>query len=172
MGAWVAGRLATDASRVICVLAGMAGTAVSIGLAGLAPTVGVFAVCLALLGTFNGGANAAIGALFVPRPAEADRGKVLAAVSGVQRVGSVLALGLGALVGGWLGGVSDFCRRCAALRSLIVVAGLARSLRGTDHLPRDGRRLQERRLDDPVVVEGLIRPSSWVALTIPRTCPR
>jgi sugar phosphate permease len=103
MGAWVAGRLATDASRVICVLAGMAGTAVSIDLAGLAPTVGVFAVSLALLGTFKAGANAAAGALFVLRPAEADRGKVLAAISGVRRVGSVLALGMGALVGGGLG---------------------------------------------------------------------
>jgi MFS family permease len=130
VGAWVAGRLATDAARVRCVLTGMAGTALCIGLAGLAPTVAVFAACLVLLGTFNGGANAAIGPLFVLRPAEADRGKVLAAISGVQRAGSVLALGLGGLVGGWLGARATFVG--AAACSLIVVAGLVRSLRGVD----------------------------------------
>jgi len=130
VGAWVAGSLTTDALRVRCVLVGMAGTALSIGLAGLAPTVAAFAVCLVLLGTFNGGANAAIGPLFVLRPAEADRGKVLAAINGVQRAGSVLALGLGGLVGGWLGARATFVG--AAACSLIVVAGLARSLRGVD----------------------------------------
>ena len=133
VGAWVAGRLATDASRVRCVLVGMAGTALSIGLAGLAPTVAVLAVCLVLLGTFNGGANAAIGPLFVLRPAEADRGKVLAAINGVQRAGSILALGLGGLVGGWLGARATFLGAgvCAAL----VVAALASSLRGVDRTP-------------------------------------
>jgi predicted MFS family arabinose efflux permease len=130
VGAWVAGRLATDPLRVRCVLVGMAGTGLSIGLAGLAPTVGMFAVCLVLLGTFNGGVNAAIGPLFVLRPAEADRGKVLAAISGVQRAGSILALGLGGLVGGWLGARATFVG--AAVCSLIVVAGLVRSLRGVD----------------------------------------
>jgi predicted MFS family arabinose efflux permease len=130
VGAWVAGRLATDAARVRYVLVGMAGTALCIGLAGLAPTVAVFAVCLVLLGMFNGGANAAIGPLFVLRPAEADRGKVLAAISGVQRAGSVLALGLGGLVGGWLGARATFVG--AAACSLVVVASLVRSLRGVD----------------------------------------
>jgi predicted MFS family arabinose efflux permease len=130
VGAGIAGRLATDAARVRYVLAGMAGTALCIGLAGLAPTVAVFAVCLVLLGTFNGGMNAAIGPLFVLRPAEADRGKVLAAINGVQRAGSVLALGLGGLVGGWLGARATFVG--AAACSLIVVAGLVRSLRGVD----------------------------------------
>jgi len=130
MGAWVAGRLARDASRVSCVLVGMAGTALSIGLAGLAPTVAVLAVCLVLLGTFNGGANAAIGPLFVLRPAEADRGMVLATINGVQRAGSVLALGMGGLVGGWLGARATFVG--AAVCSMIVVAGLVRSLRGVE----------------------------------------
>jgi len=140
MGAWVAGRLATDASRVRHVLVGMTGTALSIGLAGLAPTVAVFAVCLLLLGTFNGGANAAIGPIFVLRPAEADRGKVLAAINGVQRAGSVLALGLGGLVGGWLGARATFVG--AAVCSLIVVAGLVRSLRGVDRTaPHQMKRL-------------------------------
>jgi len=138
VGAWFAGRMSTDAARVDCVLAGMAGTALCIGLAGLAPTVVVLAVWLVLLGVFNGGSNAAIGPLFVLRPAEADRGKVLATVNGVQRAGSVLALGLGGLVGGWLGARTTFVG--AALCSLIVVAGLARSLRGVDRTAPERRR--------------------------------
>lgn len=129
-GAWVAGRLDTDVSRVRCVLVGMAGTALSISLAGLAPTVAVLAGFLVLLGAFNGGANAAVGPLFVVRPAEADRGKVLAAINGVQRAGSILALGLGGLVGSLLGARATFVG--AGVCALIVVATLTWSLRGVD----------------------------------------
>jgi MFS family permease len=132
-GSWASGRLATDASRVSRVLIGLAGTALSIGLAGLAPTVAVLAVCLVLLGMFNGGANAAIGPLYVLRPAEADRGKVLAAINGVSRAGSILALGLGGLVGGWFGARGTFVG--GAVCALLVVAALALSLRGVDRTP-------------------------------------
>ena len=132
-GSWAAGRLATDTSRVRCVLVGLAGTAVSIGLAGLAPTVAVLAVCLVLLGTFNGGANAAIGPLYVIRPADADRGKVLAAINGVSRAGSILALALGGLVGSWAGARATFVG--AGVCAVLVVAGLAWSLRGVDRTP-------------------------------------
>lgn len=55
-------------------------------------------------------------------------GAALAAINGVQRAGSILALGLGGLVGGWLGARATFVG--AAVCSLIVVAGLVRSLRG------------------------------------------
>jgi predicted MFS family arabinose efflux permease len=130
VGAWVAGQLETDASRVRCVLVGMAGTALSISLAGLAPTVAVLAVLLVLLGAFNGGANAAVGPLFAVRPAEVDRGKVLAAMNGVQRAGSILALGLGGLVGGWLGARVTFVG--AGVCALVVVATLSWSLRGVE----------------------------------------
>ena len=129
-GSWAAGRLATDGARVRCVLVGLAGTALSIGLAGLAPTVAVLGACLLLLGTFNGGFNAAIGPLYVLRPADADRGKVLAAINGVSRAGSILALGHGGLVGGWLGPRATFVG--GAVCALLVVAGLAWSLRSVD----------------------------------------
>ena len=129
-GSWAAGRLITDAARVRGVLIGLTGTALSIGLAGIAPSVAVLALCLVLLGTFNGGANAAIGPLYVLRPADADRGKVLAAINGVSRAGSVVALGLGGLVGGWLGPRATFVGGAAC--ALVVVAGLARLLRGVD----------------------------------------
>ena len=129
-GSWAAGRLATDAARVRWVLIGLAGTALSIGLAGLAPTIAVLAMWLVLLGTFNGGANAAIGPLYVVRPADADRGKVLAAINGVSRGASILALGLGGLVGGWLGARVTFVG--GSVCALLVVAALALLLRGVD----------------------------------------
>lgn len=127
-GSWAAGRLTTDASRVRRVLIGLAGTALSIGLAGVAPTVAMLAVCLVLVGAFNGGANAAIGPLYVLRPAEADRGKVLASINGVSRAGSILALGLGGVVGSWLGPRVTFVG--GGVLALLVVAALARALRG------------------------------------------
>ncbi|NMM24363.1 MAG: MFS transporter [Phycicoccus sp.] len=133
-GSWAAGRLATDDSRVRGVLIGSAGTALSIAFAGLAPTVAVLAVCLVLLGIFNGGANTAIGPLYVLRPAEAERGRVLAAINGVSRAGSILALGLGGLVGGWLGPRVIFV--AGGVCALMVVAALAWSLRGLDRTPR------------------------------------
>lgn len=129
-GSWAAGRLITDAARVRGVLIGLTGTALSIGVAGLAPTVAVLAVCLVLLGIFNGGANAAVGPLYVLRPPEADRGKVLAAINGVSRAGTVVALGLGGLVGGWLGPRATFVG--GAVCALVVVAALAWLLRGVD----------------------------------------
>ena len=132
-GSWAAGHLTTDAARVRWVLIGLAGTALSIGLAGLAPTIAVLAMWLVLLGTFNGGANAAIGPLYVVRPADADRGKVLAAINGVSRGASILALGLGGLVGGWLGARVTFVG--GAVCALLVVAALALSLRGVDRTP-------------------------------------
>jgi MFS family permease len=130
VGSWAAGRIATDAARVPFLLIGLAGTALTIGLAGVAETVAVLAACLVLLGAFNGGANAAIGPLYVLRPVEADRGKVLAAINAVSRAGSILALGLGGVVGGWLGPRVTFVG--GAICALLVVAALARSLHGVD----------------------------------------
>ena len=138
VGSWAAGRLATDAARVRAVLAGLAGTALSVGFAGLAPTVAVLAVCLVLVGAFNGGANAAVGPLYVLRSADLDRGKVLAAISGVSRAGSIVALGLGGLVGGLLGPRATFVG--GSVCALLVVAGLALSLRGVDRAAPVGER--------------------------------
>jgi predicted MFS family arabinose efflux permease len=86
-----------------------------------------------LLGVFNGCANAATGPLYVLRTADADRGRTLAAISGVSRAGSVVALGLGGLVGGWLGARATFVG--GAVLALLVVGGLSWSLRGVDDTP-------------------------------------
>jgi MFS family permease len=138
LGSWAAGRLATDSSRVRGVIVGLAGTALSVGFAGLAPTLAILAVCLVLLGTFNGGASAALGPLYVLRPADADRGKVLAAISGVSRAGSIVALGLGGLVGSLLGPRATFVG--GSVCALLVVGGLALSLRGLDRAAPVGKK--------------------------------
>ena len=140
VGSWAVGRLVTDAARVQAVLAGLVGTAMSVGFAGLAPTVAALATCLVLLGGFNGVANAAIGPLYVLRTADVDRGKVLAAISGVSRAGSIVALGLGGLVGSLLGPRATFVGGSAC--ALLVVAGLALSLRGVDRAALVGERAQ------------------------------
>ena len=101
-----------------------------------APTIAALAMCLVLVGAFNGGANAAIGPLYVLRPAEADRGKVLASINGVSRAGSILALGLGGLVGSWLGPRVTFVG--GGVLALLVVAALARALRGVDQSAPSG----------------------------------
>lgn len=58
------------------------------------------------------------------------RGKVLAAINGVSRAGSILALGLGGLLGGLLGPRVTFVG--GAVCALVVVAALAWLLRGVD----------------------------------------
>ena len=147
VGSWAVGRLVTDAARVQAVLTGLVGTAMSVGFAGLSPTVAVLAVCLVLLGAFNGGVNAATGPLYVLRTAEVDRGKVLAAINGVSRAGSVVALGLGGLVGSWLGARATFVS--GAVLALMVVAGLAWSLRGMDRTPPPRMASFDQRADSP-----------------------
>ena len=58
---------------------------------------------------------------------------MLAAINGVSRGASILALGLGGLVGGWLGARVTFVG--GAVCALLVVAALALSLRGVDRTP-------------------------------------
>jgi MFS family permease len=129
-GSWVAGRCVTDAQRVRLLLAGLAGTAAAVVVAGVSPAVALLAVALVLLGVFNAAVNATLGPLYVLRTAEVERGRVLAAVTGVSRTGSVLALGLGSLAGGLLGARGTFV--AGGGLGLLVVAALAWSLRGVE----------------------------------------
>jgi predicted MFS family arabinose efflux permease len=129
-GSWLAGRCAGDGQRVRALLLGLGGTAVAIALAGMSPTVAFLAAVLVVLGVSNGAVNAALGPLYVVRTAEAERGRVLAAVTGVSRTGSVLALGLGGLVGGVLGARQAFV--VSGGLALLVVVALVWSLRGVE----------------------------------------
>ena len=130
VGSWRAGRCGTDPGRVRLLLAGLAGTAGAIVLAGISPAAAFLAASLVLLGGCNGVVNATLGPLYVLRTPEAERGRVLAAVSGVSRTGSVLALGLGGVSGGLVGPRGTFV--LGGGLALLVVAALCWSLRGVD----------------------------------------
>ncbi|MGZ4601056.1 MAG: MFS transporter [Oryzihumus sp.] len=130
LGAWLAGRAATDAARVRVLLLGFAGTALGVGAAGLAPSVVVVAVVFAMVGVANAAANAATGPLYAVRPPERERGKVLAAVAGVSRAGSVVAMGLGALGGSVLGPRGTFV--LGGVLAVGVTVAMAVQLRGVD----------------------------------------
>ena len=76
---------------------------------------------------------AAAYAVLAKAMSEATLKQVQAAINGVSRAGSVVALGLGGLVGSWLGARATFVS--GAVLALLVVAGLAWSLRGMDRTP-------------------------------------
>ena len=86
----------------------------------------------------NGAVNATLGPLYVLRTPEAERGRVLAAVTGVSRTGSVLALGLGGLVGGVLGARRDLRARRWARAAGRRRAGVVAARRRADRTGRDG----------------------------------
>ena len=135
LGAWLAGRAATDAARVRVLLLGFGGTALGVGAAGFAPSVPVVAAVFAMVGVCNAAANAATGPLYAVRPPERDRGKVLAAVTGVSRAGSVVAMGLGALGGAVLGPRGTFVLGGAL--AVGVTVAMAVQLRGVDRAAPD-----------------------------------
>ena len=139
-GSWLAGRCVGDGQRVRALLLGLGGTAVAIALAGVSPTVAFLAAVLVVQGVSNGAVNAALGPLYVVRTAEAERGRVLAAVTGVSRTGSVLALGLGGLVGGVLGARQTFV--VSGGLALLVVVALVWSLRGVERTAPAGTVLE------------------------------
>ena len=130
LGSWLAGRAGTDAARVRVLLAGFAGTALGIGVAGLAPSVVVLGGLFASVGVANAAANAAAGPLYAVRPPERDRGKVLAALTGVSRAASVVAMGAGALSGSLLGPRWTFV--VGGVLAVLVTAAMVLQLRGVD----------------------------------------
>ncbi|MGN6634060.1 MAG: MFS transporter [Oryzihumus sp.] len=130
LGSWLAGRAATDAARVRVLLVGFAGTALGVGAAGLAPSLVGLGAVFAMVGVANAAANAASGPLYAVRPPERDRGKVLAAVSGVSRASSVVAMGLGALGGAVLGPRGTFV--LGGVLAIAVTVAMAVRLRGVD----------------------------------------
>ena len=155
LGAWIAGRCTDDAARVRLLVWGLAGTAVGVAACGVAPTVVVLGAAFALVGVVNAAANAASGSLFAVRPAERDRGKVLAAVNGVSRAGSVVAMAMGALGGAVLGARGSFV--VGGALSLVVLLGLVLGLRGVDRTAP---------AHDPGAVEVMVGPAGEVGLVV------
>ncbi len=114
VGAALAGRLASEASRVRGCLAGFGAACAAIAAAGVAPDYWVYFVLIVILAGGAGVGNAASGALIMLRTPDADRGKVQSALSGMARAASLLALALGGAAVTWL-----------RPRVLFVAAGVA-----------------------------------------------
>lgn len=99
LGAALAARLAGDRAWVRAVIGGFAAACAGLAVAGGAPSFWVYLGLMVVVAAAAGIGNAANGALVMTRTPDAQRGTVGAALNGIARTGSVLALGLGGLVG-------------------------------------------------------------------------
>jgi MFS family permease len=94
--------------------------AVLIVVAGLAPTLWVFAAAWLVLGVANGVVNTDVSTLVLTRTPEAVRGRVLASVNALVRGSSLGAMLLGGAAGTWLGPRTTF----VAAGALSLAVGL------------------------------------------------
>jgi MFS family permease len=94
--------------------------AVLIVVAGLAPTLWVFAAAWLVLGVANGVVNTDVSTLVLSRTPEAVRGRVLASVNALVRGSSLGAMLLGGAAGTWLGPRTTF----VAAGALSLAVGL------------------------------------------------
>src|SRR5690606_33955886 len=99
LGAAVAGRLSGGRAWVRGTIGGFAVGCGALAVAGAAPSFWVYLVLMVVVAGAAGVGNAANGALVITRTPDAQRGTVGAALSGIARTGSVLALALGGLLG-------------------------------------------------------------------------
>jgi predicted MFS family arabinose efflux permease len=114
IGAAIAGRIVGNTARARAATVGFGlAAAVLVGI-GFAPEYWGYAVLITLLVAAFGAGNATFGALLTSRTPETQRGRVYAALNGLARTASLLALGLGGVANALLGP-----------RPTIVVAGIA-----------------------------------------------
>lgn len=99
LGAALAGRLSGDRAWVRGTIGGFAVTCGALAVAGASPSFWFYLVLMVVVAGAAGVGNASNGALVVTRTPDDQRGTVGAALSGVARTGSVLALALGGLLG-------------------------------------------------------------------------
>lgn len=99
LGAAVAGRLGGDRAWVRGTIGGFAIGCGALALAGAAPSFWVYLGLMVVVAGAAGVGNACNGALVVTRTPDAQRGTVGAALNGIARTASVVALALGGLVG-------------------------------------------------------------------------
>jgi MFS family permease len=128
LGSMLAGRPAADDVRARRVPVAALVLAVTLGLAGLAPGVWVFAAAWAFLGVSNGYANVDGTTLLLGRTPDFCRGRVLATVNAMIRGSSLVAMVLGGLAGTLLGPRETFVV-AGALMAVAAVALLARITR-------------------------------------------
>jgi predicted MFS family arabinose efflux permease len=148
-GSLVAGRTTSDANRALRAAVVATGLAVAILIAGLAPTLVVFAVAWLVLGLMNGVLNVDVSTLLLNRTPEAARGRALANVNGLARACALGAMALGGAAGTLLGPRATFV--AAGALSTVVAAALVVRIRrvlGSDvasgHDPRGAARADRR----------------------------
>jgi MFS family permease len=128
VGSVLAGRPAADEARARRVSIAAVVLAVTLGLAGLAPTVWMFAAAWAFLGVSNGYANVDATTLLLGRTPGFCRGRVLATVNAMVRGSSLVAMVLGGVAGTLLGPRETFVA-AGALMAVAALAMLARITR-------------------------------------------
>lgn len=97
-GSMAAGRIVTEATRIVVFVVSIAGTAAGLVLMGMAPTLPFLYLYSAFVGAWIGALNATFGALLIMRTPEAQRGQVSAVANGLTRGVSIASLGLGGLL--------------------------------------------------------------------------
>jgi MFS family permease len=100
----------------------------TLALAGLAPTIWVFAGAWAFLGVSNGFANVDASTLLLGRTPDFCRGRVLATVNAMVRGSSLVAMLLGGVAGTLLGPRETFVA-AGGLMAVVAVALLVRLTR-------------------------------------------
>lgn len=123
VGSLLGGRARGPDRLIRAVVLSAVAEAFIIALAGLAPTVLVFAGAWFLLGLANGVLNTTLMTLTLTRVPDASRGQVIAALTGMSRACSLGALGLGGLALSLLGARAVFV--CSGILALLVAAWLA-----------------------------------------------
>ncbi|WP_056883029.1 MFS transporter [Phycicoccus sp. Soil748] len=146
-GAAWASQMRTERSRVRLAIGGVAGAGASMLVAGAAPDELVLALSFAGIGVFVMASTVCLWPVLLTRTVEADRGKVSAAANGASRLASMVALGLGALAGGYLGprwsfALAGLTALAVAARSwhhldVVLLAGAATPTDARTDIPRD-----------------------------------
>lgn len=137
-GPLLAGPVGDDRARVTWAAASAAAIGGLMVAIGLSVTVWMVAPLFVVLGVAAGAINALIGALVVTRPADHERGRVIATLSGIARGMSVLALTLGGLCG-QLVGARETLVICGSLSVVVaLVVGRARSSAGIEEVAEPG----------------------------------
>lgn len=99
LGSALAARLSGSLAWVRGTIGGFAVACAALALAGGAPSFWFYLAVMVVVAGAAGVGNAANGALLMTRTRDEQRGTVAATLNGIARIGSVVALGLGGLLG-------------------------------------------------------------------------
>src|SRR5262245_12839475 len=128
VGSVFAGRAAPDGVRAVRTCVAALVLALTLGLAGLAPSIWVFAAAWAFLGVSNGVANVDASTLLLGRTPDFCRGRVLATANAMVRGSSLVAMALGGIAGTLLGPRETFVV-AGGLMAVVAVVVLVRVTR-------------------------------------------